>query len=257
MTGTIHRATSFDSTMRGVAPRNPAPHPTWIRARRQGSLTPMQPDVPSSPRHSRLTLPPGVRGRLKPQRPVPLVPRRSGMFAPGRDTGPKCLLAPNRRSEPGVLAGCWRSSEAGVCGGLVETAALRASGSDKASHRSGSDPVLGLIQLIQPVDLDFAGGHPGEHPVRLPTQSTSVTIAEHFHAEWGPMPSPVLTSSNQAAGSSPSNAVNEKSIRISTDSRGFTQDGLQDVAVVIPGELAFGAEADCACRHVVDSFRSS
>src|SRR5580704_1440448 len=40
-------------------------------------------------------------------------------------------------------------------------------GATGADRRSGCDPVLGLLQLIQPVDLDFAGGHPGEHPVRL------------------------------------------------------------------------------------------
>ena len=32
---------------------------------------------------------------------------------------------------------------------------------------SGRDPALGLLQMIKPVHLDLAGGHPGEHPVAV------------------------------------------------------------------------------------------
>jgi hypothetical protein len=35
-------------------------------------------------------------------------------------------------------------------------------------HSSGGNPGLGLLQLIESINLDFAGGHPGEHLVRLP-----------------------------------------------------------------------------------------
>jgi hypothetical protein len=53
--------------------------------------------------------------------------------------------------------------------------------------------VLGLIQLIQPVDLDFAGGRPGEHPVRLPDPG----LAAHLFDAAASEPRPRSGASNQ------------------------------------------------------------
>src|ERR1700722_13348660 len=119
----------------------------------------------------------------------------------------------------------------------------------------GSDPALGLFESVEPEDFYFAGSHPGEHLVRLPypfyvghdCRALPCRVVSDAQSE------PGLYVVEPGCRLEPIEAREHKEHADLSGLRRFTQVRLQNVAVVIAGELAIGLEADCPCWHIVDS----